>query len=266
MLTPLQYPSSEAPPNNFNLPLTGPAYTFPLPNSSSSAFYPQEDGPQYYPHYLPDRSLGASYFGATPSLAPPLASIAAKLLYVAYREITPFRVPLHLPVNAEEARRQWWAETQATADLVASGVPHAQAATMARSAPITHPLPPVPAHITPPPTLGPTQEDYHALNRGKAAVLPRGARWDWDAGHALRVNWEEDDNVEAAETDESRKWDTLWWRMRLCNDYRAPRPSFEPGAVFDRGSMRGIWKGKIYVSLFLSRLPARLAALLFFVI
>ncbi len=104
------------------------------------------------------------------------------------------------------------------------------------------------------------------MNRGKAAVLPRGARWDWDAGHALRVNWEEDDNVEAAETDESRKWDTLWWRMRLCNHYRAPRPSFEPGAVFDRGSMRGIWKGKIYVSLFLSRLPARLTALLFFLI
>lgn len=261
----LQYPSSEAPPNHFDLPLgDNTIFTYPLPNTTTSSFYPgrqADHSGQHYPHYLPRRNYVVQYFRASSDITLPLASTAAKLLLVAYRELRPFVVPSHLPLNAEAARRRWWANIQdanVIANLVAQGMDQEQA-TVQVQAQAAHPdhLPPVPAHVTPPVDLGPTQEDYHRLNRDRAAVLPLGARWDWETGQPTAVNNEERENVNdnAIAEGESRRWDTLWWRMRLCGDYRNPQPSFAPGAVFDRGSMRGTWKGKIYVSISSSSCP-----------
>ncbi|KAF8971877.1 hypothetical protein BDZ97DRAFT_1913764 [Flammula alnicola] len=183
-----RYPASAAPPNHFHLPLSKQT-----PHTNPLAFpYPP-------PHRV--------HFRARTEFTPPLASIAAKLLYVVRREIRPIAVPPHLPLTR------------------APGIP------------------------------GLTQEDYQELNRARAAVLPRSARWDWEEGRPRAVNLEEGEGDDGLEDGggggggggESRKWDTMWWRMRLCGDYRAPKPKFVPGAVFTPGCMRGMWKGKIYI-------------------
>jgi len=98
---------------------------------------------------------------------------------------------------------------------------------------------------TPPPGL--TSADYAELNKSKAAELPRGARWDWEAGVARAVNLSEGDKDLPIEIGESKKWDTEWWRRRLCWDCMAPRPRFAPGLTFTPGSMRGVWQGRIYI-------------------
>ncbi|CAA7264935.1 unnamed protein product [Cyclocybe aegerita] len=153
---------------------------------------PQRPRPTQYPHYLdPARSQSQVHFRARPQLAPPLASVAAKLLFVARREVFPIRVPPTMPP-------------------------------------------------------GLTVEDYAELNRGKAAQLPRGARWDWDVGRARAVNGDGEEVVDE-EDGESRRWDTEWWRRRLCYDCMAPRPRFTPGLVFTPGCMRGQWQGRIYI-------------------
>ncbi|KAF9478896.1 hypothetical protein BDN70DRAFT_932997 [Pholiota conissans] len=323
-----RYPASEAPPNHFHLPLrdTAHAASGPLPWAPRTAFYPPrervrgsayddndananaDDGeaipdgtsnnhhhhhePQHYPHYLPTRAFLTPYFRALPELTPPLASTAAKLLFVSRREVRPFGIPQHLPRDREDAVRRWWvAQVETvramTAQVHLQGIANAAAAaastTMNANPTATAtvgltldeiqqamhlPIPPMPAHVTPPINLGPTQADYRALNRGKAAPLPRGARWDWEVGRARGVNEDPEADVDdddgggvdggmsrtmrsraqgGVDEEESRKWDTLWWRMRLCGDFRAPQPRFAPGAVFERGCMRGMWLGKIYI-------------------
>ena len=185
-----QYPIAEAPPNHFHLPLAPanplhqPPLTMPIPSIKPE--------PARYPHYLPSRPFYEVHFRSRPDLSPPLITIAAKLLFVARREIFPIRVP-----------------------------------------------------ATPPPGLSPA--DYADLNRGKAAALPRGARWDWDAGVPRPVNREENDKDVLVDGAESKNWDTEWWRRRLCWDYMAPRPRFAPGLTYTPGCMRGLWQGRIYV-------------------
>lgn len=169
------------------------------------------------------------YFGATPRLGAPLSSMAAKLLYVSRRELQGVAAPPHLP------------ESQATA---------------------------------PPGWRGPTRADYLTLNEARGAPVPKRARWDWDQGFCCLVGEQQQAEgqgpgdgpskkhdviipkvdpgggsvaVDRAEGD-SRRWDTLWWRMRLCKDIYSPKPRFEAGSVYDPGCMRGKWKGKIYVS------------------
>ncbi|KDR85898.1 hypothetical protein GALMADRAFT_218961 [Galerina marginata CBS 339.88] len=203
VVSPHRYAASEAPPNHFDLPLDPtrrahqPPIAFRLPNSHRT-----------YPHYLPPRGSSQPYFRARPYLTRPLSSIAAKLLFVARRELRSMVIPSHIPAGPGQPQ-------------------------------------------------GPlTQADYHELNRRKAAELPRGARWDWDRGVAVIVNANPDapvgmgmgtSDVIEDEDEESRKWDTTFWRMRLCGDYRAPRPKFAPGEVFKLGSMSGPWQGKIYI-------------------
>lgn len=143
----------------------------------------------------------------------------------------------------------------------------------------------------PPGWRGPTGEDYLVLNAAKGALVPKRRRWDWNKGYCRAVGKQQvegpgpgdgsskkhdvsigdekkgesdggdDDDDDAKENrrprradgmDDSRKWDTLWWRMRLCNNIYSPKPRFEAGLVFDPGCMRGSWRGKIYVSDHLS--------------
>lgn len=198
-----------------------------------------------YPHYIPSRGFIMPYFGANPFLGAPPSSMAAKLLYVARREVQGIAPPPapHVPA------------TRATA---------------------------------PPGWRGPTQEDYLTLNAAKGALTPNKARWDWNRGYCRIVDKHQvegqgpgdgpskkhdvsiHDGKEKGESDsddgddddkenrrssrresdmeDSRKWDTLWWRMRLCNNIYSPKPRFEAGSVYDPGCMRGSWKGKIYVS------------------
>lgn len=203
--------------------------------------------PQMYPHYIPSRGFVMPYFGANPFLGAPPSSMAAKLLYVARREVQGIAAP---------------------------------------------PAPYVPAtRATAPPTWrGSTAEDYLVLNAAKGALTPKRTRWDWNKGYCRVVGsqqvegqgpgdasskkhdviiWDgnelgetdgdDDDDKEdrrphreESELEDSRRWDTLWWRMRLCNNIYSAKPRFEAGSVYDPGCMRGSWRGKIYVSDHLS--------------
>jgi len=59
----------------------------------------------------------------------------------------------------------------------------------------------------------------------------------------------DDDEIEIGEGwEESKVWDTEWWRRLLCRDRELERPKYLPGNVFKLGSMRGGWHGKEYVS------------------
>ena len=187
---------------------TSDRLSFPIPSTS--------DNPPHYPIYPRLSSISQPHFRARIPLRPPLASIAAKLLYVSRREVRKIAVPPHLP--------------------------------------------PVPG----PHTIGPTQADYHELNKGKAAPLPRGARWNWTNGCAWGVNFPDDGDETAEEREdppgptiavgdeESKRWDTVWWRMRLCRHWRDPKPNFAPGDVYKPGAMSGQWKGRIYVCILFS--------------
>lgn len=204
-----RYPSTEAPPNHFHLPLLpeSPTYQRPLVSSSNPELPP-------YPHYAPHPAIPQPYFGSIQSISPPLISIAAKLLFTVRKEIFPINIPQVLP-----------------------------------------------------PGLRP--EDYAEFNKGKAAEVPRGARWDWTKGCAVAVNskrvrnafrpttmeeFEEFEQLVRNEVEviadgdeESRRCDQDWWRRILCADLKSLRPKFPPGLVYKPGSMRGTWQGRLYV-------------------
>ena len=136
--------------------------------------------------------------------APPLITIAAKLLFVARKEIFPIGIPPHLPQ--------------------APG----------------------------PGIVGITQEDFREVNRSPGARLCRVVTWDWDNGRPKRVGGVVGDGLDIEDEDweESKVWDTEWWRRLLCRDCELGRPKYLPGDVFKLGSMRGNWHGREYVRFY----------------
>ena len=68
------------------------------------------------------------------------------------------------------------------------------------------------------------------------------------SGCPRRVGAADDDDIEIrGGWEESKTWDTEWWRRLLCGDYNLERPKYLPGDVFKLGSMRESWHGKEYV-------------------
>ena len=97
--------------------------------------------------------------------------------------------------------------------------------------------------------VGVTQEDFREINGSPGARLCRVVTWDWDTGSPKRVGGEEGDGGEIEEEgwEESKVWDTEWWRRLLCRERNRSRPKYLPGNVFKLGSTRGRWHGKEYV-------------------
>jgi hypothetical protein len=115
-------------------------------------------------------------------ISTPLLTIAAKLLFVARKEMFPIRGPPHLPQ--------------------APG----------------------------PGVIGATQEDYKEVNKSPGARLCRVVTWNWDTGSPNQVGGEDGDGTEIDEGwEESKVWDTEWWRRLLCRNYDAKRPKYLPG-------------------------------------
>lgn len=108
-----------------------------------------------------------------------------------------------------------------------------------------------PPHLPPAPgpgIVGLTQEDFREINRSPGARLCRVVTWNWVTGSPNRVGGEDGDASEIDEGwEESKVWDTEWWRRMLCGQYNGKRPKYLPGHVFNLGSMRGCWHGKQYV-------------------
>ncbi|KAJ7231864.1 hypothetical protein B0H12DRAFT_1146219 [Mycena haematopus] len=98
VLVPYRYASAFAPPHHFNVPL--------LQNAAVSQRHANSivtsHGP--YPIYLdPQRAWSQVHFSSRPAMAPPLATVAAKLIYFSRRETVPFSIPSGLPLNREAA-------------------------------------------------------------------------------------------------------------------------------------------------------------------
>ncbi|KAJ7682850.1 hypothetical protein B0H17DRAFT_1075117 [Mycena rosella] len=95
VLVPYRYASAFAPQQHFNLPLRNTVNAHP--NSILTAHGP-------YPIYLdPWRAWSQVHFSTRPAILPPLATVAAKLVYFSRRETIPFGVPPHLPLNRAHA-------------------------------------------------------------------------------------------------------------------------------------------------------------------
>jgi hypothetical protein len=195
VVLPHRYASACAPPNHFNLPL-----------DSQNPYHQQRlvrtVAPEMpYPIYVKPSNLLMPYFNARFPVSQPLITIAAKLLFVARKEMSPIRAPPHLPQGPG------------------------------------------------PGIVGVTQEDYREINRSPGARFCRVVTWDWDTGSPKRVGGEEGDGGEIEEEgwEESKVWDSEWWRRLLCHELGGQRPKYLPGDVFKPGSMRGSWHGKEYL-------------------
>lgn len=130
----------------------------------------------------------------------PLITIAARLIFVAMKEMNPVTIPHHLP------------------EAPGPGI------------------------------VGLTQQDVREVCNSPSAKLCRVVTWNWDTGSPNRVGGEDGDSNEIDERwEESKVWDTEWWRRLLCRSYNGKRPKYLPGNVFNLGSMRGRWVGKKFV-------------------
>jgi hypothetical protein len=185
------------------------------------------------------------HFSSRPLFSFPLISPAAKLLYFARREVVNFPVPPHLAQNRVEAHARGNFE------------------------------------------IGPTKEDVHEMNWGWSARLPGGSgavkAWTWGVGdndivpripsvqpHAGDSNSNSIVPPPAApQTDinprwvgkaphrtfkpnanKSKRWDSDWWRLRLCGNTTRRRPRIPYGKVYEPGCMDGLWHGRMLVSVF----------------
>ncbi|KAJ7621964.1 hypothetical protein DFH06DRAFT_1232337 [Mycena polygramma] len=96
VLVPYRYASAFAPQKHFCLPLHAPG------TSHATTSILTAHGP--YPLYLdPARAWSQVHYSARPMMAPPLITVAAKLVYFSRRETVAFSVPPHLPVDRAEA-------------------------------------------------------------------------------------------------------------------------------------------------------------------
>ncbi|KAI6030999.1 hypothetical protein EDC04DRAFT_2605262 [Pisolithus marmoratus] len=95
VVMPVRYPSTLAPDIHFSLPLSRDVNTFPHS-------VPTVHGP--YPRYLYKQYISTELY-SVPNLeiGIPLASIAAKLIYISRREVFPIGVPSHLPRDRAHA-------------------------------------------------------------------------------------------------------------------------------------------------------------------
>ncbi|KAJ6453112.1 hypothetical protein C8R45DRAFT_1039644 [Mycena sanguinolenta] len=99
VLVPFRYASAFAPQHHFNMPLpqNSAAVSRRETNSIVTAHGP-------YPIYLdPQRAWSQVHFASRPAMAPPLVTVAAKLIYFSRRETVPFSIPPGLPPNREAA-------------------------------------------------------------------------------------------------------------------------------------------------------------------
>ena len=203
-----RYPSTEAPPNHFHLPLLSGSPSYQRPLIASNPPFPP------YPHYTPHPVILHRYFGSTLPISPPLMSIAAKLLFTARKEIFPISIP---PVLPPGLGTQDYAEFN-----------KAKAAQVVRGA-----------------RWDWNRGCAVAVNPKKLrnGFAPRTTDEFLELEQSLRDELE----LIADGDEESKRWDEEWWRRILCNNLKTRRPKFPPGLVYKPGIFKGTWQGRLYV-------------------
>ncbi|KAF8079340.1 hypothetical protein FPV67DRAFT_1403278 [Lyophyllum atratum] len=91
---PYRYPTALAPPNHYLIPP-------PITPTHAPSTIPTPHGP--YPIYPDPDPTSIVHYTSRPQLARPLSAIAAKLLFLARAECTPFPIPPHFDRTREEA-------------------------------------------------------------------------------------------------------------------------------------------------------------------
>jgi hypothetical protein len=116
-------------------------------------------------------------------------------------------------------------------EIIPFGIPPHIPATRAVAPPSNHP--------------SPTQEDLHEVNAHKGAEPPIRITWDWESGTRL-ANGLPDSQLSS---DRSSRWDSDYWRRRLCGSAWKRQPKWRPAKLYVPGSMDGLWQGRLIVSL-----------------
>ncbi|KAJ2937012.1 hypothetical protein H1R20_g81, partial [Candolleomyces eurysporus] len=93
---------------------------------------------------------------------------------------------------------------------------------------------------------GLTIEDLVEFNSFKVAKLRPIVRWDWERG--LPMTFNDDGTQDPCLQEPSRKWDTSWWRMKLCQNVMLKQPRWRQGNVYERGLLTGLWQGVYFLS------------------
>ncbi|KAF9055743.1 hypothetical protein BJ165DRAFT_441283 [Panaeolus papilionaceus] len=235
-----RYAASEAPPNHFHLPLLPHlrshqhplVHQLPTSSSDPSLSPPPLKNRLVYPHYLSfSRAPVFNYFNADFALSPPLASIAAKLLFVARRELFLIRAPPHVS-NAPPANPMNPSPQPTVTDY--ERLNEVKAARVPMWAKWNW-----------------EEGCVERVNRAPVVPMPTPAPKTTTASTSLNPTPPPAPSTLEDEGDfeESKLWDTTWHRHRLCIDYTDPKPIFEPGKVYVPGTMDAQWEGKIWVCL-----------------
>lgn len=235
VILPIRYPSTEVPTNYFHLPFSPSLHT--LPTTIQTVHNPY---PVWPPPY---RTTVEVHYNSRPIFNIPLIAPAAKLLFFARQELIPLESPAHLADN----RAEWLARGNMG--------------------------------------IGVTREDIDEFNWGWSVRPPRGQgpttrksreggmMWSWGIGNANPLgSFLEDDSeaegrnlpastasnsrwagkaplmtLSSGTTTKSTRWDSDWWRLRLCGGPSMPRPRVPYGNVYEPGCMDGFWHGRMLV-------------------
>ncbi|KAH8099464.1 hypothetical protein BXZ70DRAFT_943813 [Cristinia sonorae] len=205
IVTAVRYPSFHAPDNHFEFPLS-PALqrAFPYSLITPHGFWPL----YRQPSLLVERH---THYNMLLDIAPPLITVAAKLLYFSRSEATEIQFHPQLPV-----------------DRAAAMALHQQ------QYPNERPYP------------SPTQADWREFNAHKASKLVDHGSWNWRTELSPEAGALEDDGVwRKGLKAVSAKWDNDWQRITCCYDpFRLPALK---GVVYTYGSMHGLWAGRMLV-------------------
>ena len=194
------------------------------------------------------------HFSARPLFASPLISPAAKLLFFARREVVKFPVPPHLALTRAEAHARGNWEIGPTAEDVheanwgwTARLPGGSGADKSCTWGVGDSDPAVPSPGAESPAAGGSNlnlNPYSNIPPPTAAQLAINPRWLGKAPHRTY-------NPKA---NKSKKWDSDWWRLRLCGNTSRKRPRIPYGKVYEPGCMDGLWQGRMLVGIFYSYL------------
>ncbi|KAF8068769.1 hypothetical protein FPV67DRAFT_1089123 [Lyophyllum atratum] len=230
---PYRYPAALAPPNHFLVPP-------PITPTFAPSTIPTAHGP--YPLYPDPTATSIVHYTSRPQLARPLASAAAKLLFFALEECTPFPIPPHL----DRTRADRLARGNYEIGPTREDMEEFNWSWNAR----------LPGGRSWPRRRGPLYDDDEKPfpSRPVGTVFPGFeapppiAKWVGKAPHSGEYVTPGGSRGKG----KSAKWDVDWMRLRMCGDLMKMPPRVPYGRVYEPFSIEGLWVGRMQVRSFYS--------------